>query len=74
MSTSSFKRKFAQVYNMSPKKHLTQKKLEKASQLLKTDVMRISDIAYDCGFETTTTFYRAFQKHYGQSPSQFRLS
>jgi AraC-like DNA-binding protein/ligand-binding sensor protein len=33
---------------------------------------RISEIAYDAGFQSLTQFNRTFRRIYGQSPSQFR--
>ena len=73
MSTSSFKRKFNDVFGESPKKYLANKKLEKAIQLLKNSADRISNIAYDCGYDTISTFNRSFKLSYGVSPSAFRL-
>jgi len=74
MSLSSFKRKFQEVYNDSPIKYLSKKKLLKATELLKDKNNRISDIAYDVGFESLSTFNRAFKAQYGKSPSEYRLS
>jgi AraC-like DNA-binding protein len=74
LSTSSFKRKFQEVFNNSPKKYISQKKIEKAASLLKTDRLRISDIAYDVGFDSLATFNRNFTATYGKSPSEYRLS
>jgi len=74
MSTSSFKRKFSTVYNESPKKYLAKMKLQRASKLLSAHDHRISDIAYECGYETISTFNRSFKAHFGQSPSDYRLS
>ncbi len=73
-SLATFKRKFAEHYKESPTKYFTQKKLEKAEQLLVLKSKSIGDIAFDCGFETISTFNKAFKKHFGKSPSQFRLS
>lgn len=74
LSTSSFKRKFSEVYEDTPKKYIAVKKLEKAASLLKLNDSRISDIAYDVGFESLATFNRNFSKRYGKSPSEYRLS
>lgn len=73
MSNSSFKRKFNGTYNESPKKYIANKKLEKAKNLLLNSTDRISAIAYDCGYETISTFNRSFKMSVGQSPSEFRL-
>jgi AraC-like DNA-binding protein len=73
LSTSSFKRKFNETFSTSPKKYISQKKVEKAAALLKTDDSRISDIAYDVGFDSMATFNRNFTTIYGKSPSEYRL-
>ena len=74
LSTSSFKRKFKEVFKTSPKKYISQKKIEKAAALLKSENLRISDIAYDVGFDSLATFNRNFTDTYGKSPTEFRLS
>ena len=74
LSTSSFKRKFKEVYGDSPMKFIAQKKVEKAASLLKSEGLRVSDIAYDVGFESLATFNRNFSNVYGQSPSEYRLT
>ena len=74
LSTSSFKRKFRDLYDASPKKYIAQKKVEKAASLLKAEDSRVSDIAYDVGFESLATFHRNFNAVYGKSPSEYRLS
>lgn len=71
LSVSSFKRKFNAVFEVSPKKYINQKKLEKAAQLLKLKEIRISEIAYDCGFDSITSFNRLFKSHFGMSPSKY---
>ena len=73
MSISSFKRKFKETYNESPKKYLAKKKLEKAIDLLRNSSERISTIAYDSGYDTISTFNRSFKLSNGISPSEFRL-
>ncbi len=44
---------------------------EARSQLLNPN-RRISEIAYDVGFQSLTQFNRTFRRIYGQSPTQFR--
>ncbi len=73
LSTSSFKRKFRGSFDDSPKKYIARKKIEKAADLLKTD-LRISDIAYKVGFDSMATFNRNFSNLYGKSPSDYRLN
>lgn len=74
LSISSFKRKFKEVFSESPKKYIAKKKLEKAATLLKANNSRVSEIAYEVGFDSLATFSRNFNNIYGKSPSEYRLS
>lgn len=74
MSLATFKRKFKELYKMSPARYILQKKLEKALHLLQFQTQPISEIAYECGFETASHFNKAFKRHFGKSPSLIRLS
>ena len=74
LSESSFKRKFKEVFNDSPRKYIVQKKLQRAAEFLKSSDNRVSAIAYDVGFDSVSTFNRNFTLHYGKSPSDYRMS
>ena len=73
LSLSSFKRAFLKHYDDSPARYIKKRKLSKAAKMLKSTSLRISDIAYDCGFVDLAHFSKSFQKSYGSSPSDFRL-
>ena len=48
-------------------------RLTHASNLLKNNTdMAISEVAFRCGFEDATSFYRAFRRKNGISPSEYR--
>jgi AraC-like DNA-binding protein len=74
MSLSTFKRKFKEVYNESPAKHISKMKIQKAAERLSDKNLRISDIAYDLGYNSLTTFNRAFKEQMGKSPSEYRMN
>ena len=57
-----------------PRNTSAQKKIEKAASLLKSADLRISDIAYDVGFDSLATFNRIFTSTYGKSPTEYRMS
>ena len=73
-SLSSFKREFKKIYNDSPAKYIKNKKLERASDLLLISDQRVSDIAYDCGFNDLAHFSKSFHEKFNISPSKFRLN
>ncbi|MEL6660571.1 MAG: AraC family transcriptional regulator [Bacteroidota bacterium] len=72
LSLSSFKREFARHYDCPPARYLKQRKLEKAAQLLIATELRVSDIAFDCGFVDLAHFSKSFLKEHGCSPSDYR--
>lgn len=74
LSLSSFKREFKKNYNDSPANFLRNKKLEKAAELLLISEERITDIAYDCGFNDLANFSTLFHEKYNQTPTSFRLT
>ena len=73
-SLSSFKRTFKEIYNTSPATYIREKRIEKAKQLLIKSEQRISDIAFDCGFNELSSFSHTFHKLTGLSPKEFRLN
>lgn len=74
LSLSSFKREFDKVYQSSPAKYFKKRKLERAAELLRHTNQRIGDIAFDCGFIEISHFSKSFLKHFGTSPSEYRLN
>lgn len=74
LSVSSFKREFKKIYNNTPANYIKNKKLEHASELLLISDQRITDIAFDCGFNDLSHFSKSFQEKYGTSPSIYRLN
>jgi AraC-like DNA-binding protein len=47
-------------------------RIEKAKNLLLNPNLRISEIAYEIGFQSLTHFNRVFKKIIGQSPTEYR--
>lgn len=74
LSLSSFKREFEKHYDSSPAKYIKGRKLEQAARLLKGTELRVSDIAFDSGFNDLAHFSKSFQKAFGTSPSQYRVN
>ena len=74
MSLSSFKRRFKEVFNESPAKHIKRKRLERSKELLIKTNKRIADIAFDCGYNDPGHFSKSFTAHFGQSPSEYKKS
>lgn len=52
--------------------YLTRLRIEKAKNLLVNPNRRVSEVAYEVGFESLTQFNRSFKRICGETPSQFR--
>ncbi len=74
VSLSGFKRKFREIYQESPAKYIKQKRLEKAAALLKKSDLRITEVAYQSGFDDISHFTKSFSAQFGQSPTKYRES
>ncbi|MCB0630585.1 MAG: AraC family transcriptional regulator [Saprospiraceae bacterium] len=72
MSLSSFKRLFNSIYKTPPGKWLTEKRLHFAAYLLQTTDKNINEIAFNSGFEDTSSFIRAFKQKFDHTPLQYR--
>ena len=72
LSLSSFKRKFKDEFNDSPKNHINNKRIEKSKELLVMSKMSISEIAYETGFQDPLYFTRLFKTKTNSSPSKYR--
>lgn len=72
-SISTFTRDFKRQFGISPKKWLIEKRLNKASEILRNENKSVTETAFDVGYENISHFIKAFQKKYGISPKQFVL-
>lgn len=72
LSRSNLFRKLKGLTNMSPNDLVIKIKLNHAAELLKLNkTMRISDVAYESGFNDPRYFSTLFKKHFGKSPKEF---
>jgi AraC-like DNA-binding protein len=53
-------------------KFISQLRVSHAQRLLSTSDMKITDIAFDSGFASLSSFYDVFKKLCGESPSEYR--
>lgn len=72
MSLSSFKRCFKKVFGTSPGKWLAEKRLDFSCHLLKTSDKTINQIGFECGYEESSSFIRAFKNRFSKTPLQYR--
>ena len=53
--------------------YLTRVRIERVKELLLNPNLRISEIAFQTGFQSLTHFNRVFLKLTGQSPTEYRV-
>src|SRR5690606_36754734 len=67
-----FHRLFRRAVGETPKGHIDRLRLEKGWLLVALTDVPILEIAHAVGFQSHETFYRAFKRAYGQTPTAFR--
>lgn len=72
MSRSNLHRKLKYATGTSVSNFICQVRLKKAKELLENSSSSISDIAFDCGFSSTTYFNKCFRDQYGFTPGKIR--
>jgi len=72
ISEVHFRRCFKQIYHVSPQQYLTDLRLNKAKELLRYDMLPVTQIAGICGFADPCYFSRLFKQKTGFSPSEYR--
>ena len=71
LSEYHFFRTFKQVFGISPHKYLIQRRLQKASKLLRQQNHTITEVAYLIGFSDIHSFSKSFKKEFGITPTRF---
>jgi AraC-like DNA-binding protein len=72
MSANYFSEKFKDATGLNFVEYVSRTRIEKARNLLQNPKLRVSEIAFDVGFQSLSQFNRAFKRIAGQSPSEFR--
>jgi len=73
LSASHFSVVFAQETDQTFKDYLTEVRIQKAKELLRTTSLKSADIAYQVGYNDPHYFSFTFKKNTGFSPVEFRL-
>ena len=73
MSQTYFSSVFKKLNGISPWEYITIKRIEKAIFLIKTTNMTMLEIAGNCGFSSSSNFYKAFSKITGKKPTDYLI-
>jgi AraC family transcriptional regulator len=72
LSPYHFSRSFKHSFGMPPSRYQSNRRIERAKQLLGNRELPVTTIALDVGFSETSTFSAAFHRVTGQTPSRYR--
>lgn len=72
-SESHFRKIFKEIYGVPPGDYIRTNRIEHAKELMMYSGFTFSEIAESCGFESIHSFSKAFKKHQGVSPREYRL-
>jgi AraC-like DNA-binding protein len=73
-SVSWFEKLFHKHYGMSPISYQTKLRIEKAQNMISTNIFSLSEISASVGFNDPLYFSKVFKKYVGLSPKQYRMS
>jgi AraC-like DNA-binding protein len=72
-STFYFCKMFKKITGINFTDYLSRVRIEKSKNLLLNPNLRVSEIAFEVGFQSLTHFNRVFKKILGQSPTEYRV-
>jgi AraC-like DNA-binding protein len=72
MSKYHFQRLFVRTYGLSPTAHLTQRRVERAQDLLRATNLTVTEVCHAVGFSSLGSFSSRFRELVGESPSEFQ--
>lgn len=73
MSKSQLYRKFKALTNQSVARYIRSLRMQKAKHLLSSSSMNITEIGYEVGMKSLSTFSQVFKEEFGESPREFLM-
>lgn len=74
LSQAHLQRVFEFAFDVSIAEYIRSRKLQKSLEMLYETDAKISEIAYDIGFEHESSFIRSFKREFGITPGEARKS
>ncbi|HEX4220018.1 MAG TPA: helix-turn-helix transcriptional regulator [Acidimicrobiales bacterium] len=74
LSPAYFSRRFRQTFGESPHQYLLTRRLERASELLRTTDWSIARICFAVGSQSVGSFTTSFLRMFGRTPQAFRAA
>ncbi|RYD47583.1 MAG: AraC family transcriptional regulator [Sphingomonadales bacterium] len=74
LNRAKLTRGFRDLFSCSVADAIVQQRLGEAKQMLLVTDLPVSSIGYRCGYLNNASFARAFSRHYGVAPTQYRAT
>src|ERR687893_1172774 len=71
-SRRQLQRAYAEIGATTFRDHLTRVRMERAAELLATRALTVREVAHRVGYRQPAQFAKAFRRHLGVAPSDFR--
>jgi AraC-like DNA-binding protein len=72
VSSRHFSRSFRRTFGETPYQYLLTRRLERATHLLRTTDLSVTEICLEVGFTSVGSFTTTFRRRLGVSPTQYR--
>lgn len=72
MSRFHFQRLFTMTYGISPSTYVSQRRVERAQDLLRTTNLTVTEVCHAVGFTSLGSFSSRFTQLVGENPSRFQ--
>src|SRR3954463_2552965 len=73
-SRRQLQRAYAEIGATTFRDHLTGVRMERAAELLLGRALTVREVAHRVGYRQPAQFAKAFRRHHGAAPSDFRLN
>jgi AraC family transcriptional regulator, regulatory protein of adaptative response / methylphosphotriester-DNA alkyltransferase methyltransferase len=71
-SRRQLQRAYAEIGHTTFRAHLTRVRMDRAAELLSTRMFTVREVAHRVGYRQPAQFAKAFRRHCGLAPSDFR--
>jgi AraC family transcriptional regulator, regulatory protein of adaptative response / methylphosphotriester-DNA alkyltransferase methyltransferase len=71
-SRRQLQRAFAEIGRTTFRDHLTGVRMDRAAELLTTNALTVREVAHRVGYRQPAQFAKAFRRHHGLAPSDYR--
>ena len=73
-SRRQLQRAYSEIGNTTFREHLTRVRMQRAAEMLVGRGLTVREVAYRVGYRQPAQFAKAFRRHHGTSPSDYRAA